>query len=260
MKQFFGDIVKYYSYSVRSAKTTLKTEVEGSYLNWIWWILDPLFSMMIYAFIFGVVFNAKEEYFPIFIFIGLTMWSFFNGTSVRSVKTLKRNKAIVKNVYIPKFILLIENMMVNAFKMCISFVIVIIMMLFNKVPISWYIICIPIILINLFLLTFAVGVHFLHFGVFIEDLSNIVAVVFKLMFYLSGVIFDVRKRFPEPYGDYLIKFNPVCLFLKDMRNILLYQQSPDYKFHLIWAFVSMILIIIGVRRIYKNENSYVKVM
>ena len=110
MKRFLNDVVKYYNYMVRAAKSELKTEVANSYLNWIWWILDPLFSMLTYYLIFGVVFNGKEQYFVIFLFIGLTMWNFFNKNVVQSVNMIKRNKPIVAKVYIPKYILLISNL------------------------------------------------------------------------------------------------------------------------------------------------------
>lgn len=49
--KFFKDIKKYWSYTVRSAKAELKSEVASSYLSWLWWILDPLLFMMVYTFI-----------------------------------------------------------------------------------------------------------------------------------------------------------------------------------------------------------------
>ena len=76
--RFFNDIKKYWSYTVRSAKAELKSEVASSYLSWLWWILDPLLFMMVYTFIAVIVFEKGGKYFPIFVFIGLTMWNFFN--------------------------------------------------------------------------------------------------------------------------------------------------------------------------------------
>ena len=79
LKRFYIDLKKYFPYSLVSAKSQLKAEVANSYLNWLWWILDPLCFMLIYTFIFGYVFKAKEPYFTVFIFIGLSMWDFFNS-------------------------------------------------------------------------------------------------------------------------------------------------------------------------------------
>lgn len=260
LKRFFEDVKKYYGYAVRSAKSTLKTEVANSYLNWIWWILDPLFTMLIYYIIFGLVFDGKEPYFTTFIFIGLTMWNFFNKNVVQSVNMIKRNKSIVTKVYIPKFILLIANMMTNGFKMFISWIIVIFMMFFSKVELSWNVLAfIPIILV-LMLFTFAVSVHLLHFGVFVEDLSNVVNIAFRLLFYMTGVFFNIQTRIEEPYRTILTYGNPVAMLLHDMRNALLYQTPPNWMGLLVWSLISILLALLGIWQIYKNENSYVKVI
>ena len=50
--KFREHIQKYWKYSFFSAKTQLKAEVANSYLNWLWWIIDPLSFMLIYTFIF----------------------------------------------------------------------------------------------------------------------------------------------------------------------------------------------------------------
>lgn len=113
IKRFVKDIKKYFRYSVVSAKSQLKSEVANSYLNWIWWILDPLCFMLIYTFIFGYVFGSKEQFFSVFIFIGLSMWDFFNKTLKGSVKIVKSNKAIVSKVYFPKYVLILTKMWVN---------------------------------------------------------------------------------------------------------------------------------------------------
>ena len=49
MGRFINDVKKYYNYTIYSAKSELKSEVSNSYLNWIWWVLEPLCFMMIYA-------------------------------------------------------------------------------------------------------------------------------------------------------------------------------------------------------------------
>ena len=46
---------KYWKYAIYSSKAQLKAEVANSYLNWLWWVLDPLCFMLIYVFMFGYV-------------------------------------------------------------------------------------------------------------------------------------------------------------------------------------------------------------
>ena len=52
-KRFRNDMKKYWKYAIYSSKAQLKSEIANSYLNWLWWILDPLCFMMIYVFMFG---------------------------------------------------------------------------------------------------------------------------------------------------------------------------------------------------------------
>lgn len=260
MDRFINDFKKYYKYAIYSAKSELKAEVASSYLNWIWWVLEPLCFMLIYSFIFGVVFNASEENFTIFIFIGIMAWDFFNGNMKQSVKMIKSNKAIVSKVYIPKFVLIFSKMLVNGFKMMICFGIVILMMIVCRVSVTWNILYIIPIMITLWIINFGFMTILLHFGVFIEDLSNVVNIVLRAVFYMTGIFYAIENRIPSPYSDILLKGNPIAFSISSFRKCLLYGERPSLKVLLIWMVVGLIISIIGVKTIYKNENSYVKVI
>ncbi len=255
--RFQKDVTQYYRYSLVSAKSQLKSEVANSYLNWIWWILNPLCFMLIYTFIFGYVFNSKEQYFSIFIFIGLSMWNFFDRTLRASVRMVKANKPIISRVYFPKYILLITKMWVNGFKMLVSFAIVLLMMVIFRVPVTWNILFALPILLVLYLLTFGCSCFLLHYGVYIEDLSNVIAIVMQMLFYITGIFYHVEKRIPQ-YGDWLNRYNPVAFLLTSMRQCMLYSQTPDLQILVFWLLISTILACLGICKIYKEENSYVK--
>ena len=259
-KRFFTDIRKYFHYSIVSARSQLKSEVANSYLNWLWWILDPLCFMLIYTFIFGYVFQAREPYFPVFIFIGLSMWDFFNRMMTGSVKIIKNNKAIVSKVYLPKYILILVKIWVNGFKMLVSFGIVAFMIAAWRIPLTWNVFYFFPVMVLLLLFSFGCSVHLLHYGVFVEDLSNVVSIVLRMLFYLTGIFYNIVTRMPEPYGQWLIRYNPVAFFLESMRNALLYGKAPHRKLMLVWLIVSLILSGLGIKKIYENENSYVKVI
>ncbi len=263
MRQFFSDIRKYYNYEVRSAKSQLKAEVAGSYLNWIWWILTPLFEMVIYYIVFGYIFKSKEPNFIAFIFVGLTLWGFFNKTVKQSVNLIKRNKAIVKKVYVPKHVLLISNMMVNGFKMMISGVLLVIMLILIRVDLTFYMFAAIPILVVLFVFTLGVSLNMMHYGVIVEDLSNIMDLVLRLWFFLSGIFYSLESKLGESHpeiADLLTNWNPMALLLHDMRNVLVYGEAPNWIGLLIWGVVGLLLTVIGVKTIYKYENEYVKLI
>lgn len=257
LKRFGTDMRKYFRYSIVSAKCQLKSEVANSHLNWLWWILDPLCFMVIYTFIFGYVFSSSEQYFPVYIFIGLSMWNFFDKNLMGSVKIVKNNKSIVSKVYFPKYILILTKMWVNGFKMLISFGIVAVMMVIYRIPISWNILYAIPIMMTLLLLTFGCCCFLLHYGVYVEDLSNVTNIVLKVLFYVTGIFYNIEKRIPQ-WGALLNRYNPVAFLLSSMRQCLIYSATPHRKMLLFWLAVSLLLALAGIRKIYKEENSYVK--
>ena len=259
-KRFCFDMQKYFKYAIYSSRAQLKSEVANSYLNWLWWVLDPLCFMLMYTFIFGTVFDASEQYFPLFIFIRITMWDFFNKTMLQSVKLVKNNKPIVSKVYLPKYILIVVKMMINGFKMLISIAIIVGMMIFFQVPLTWNVLFAIPLMLTYMLLIFGFGTILLHFGVFIEDLWNVTNIALRLVFYITGIFYDVYKRLPEPFNEIVIRCNPVAFCLSSMRKCVLYGQAPDLAILLIWFVIGLILAVIGVRIVYRYENSYVKVI
>ena len=260
MKRFFTDLRKYFKYTKFAAKSALNAEVAGSYLNWLWWIFNPFCMMLIYTVIFGYVFNAREQYFPIYIFLGLTLWDYFNRTLSHSVRLVKRNKGIVTKVYLPKFILLETTMMVNFIKMLISFGVIAAMMIVFRVPVSWRILWMVPIIVVLTLFTFGLSCIVMHFGVYVEDLENIVKIVLRFVFYGTGVFWNIMKRIPAPYNNYVLHCNPIAYLIQSARNVLLYKKSPEPEWLLLWLVISLLLIAFGIQKIYKFENSYAKVI
>ena len=260
MRKFFQDVKKYFKYIMYSTKSNLKSEVANSYLNWLWWILDPLCFMMVYTFIVEIVFKTSEKYLPIFVLIGLTAWNFFNSTINASVKLVSSNKSIVTKVYIPKYILILIKMFTNLFKMMISWGLILIMMLIFKVQYTLYMLQFFPVLIVLFVLSFGFATILMHFGVFVEDLSNIIKIVLKLTFYLSGIFYAISTRVPAPYNQVLLSLNPVALIIDSFRSTFLNGNFVNYPLLGVWLLIGIIISIIGIKTIQKYENSYVKVM
>jgi ABC-type polysaccharide/polyol phosphate export permease len=122
-----------------------------------------------------------------------------------------------------------------------------------------------------------------HFGVFVEDLTNVITVVLQLGFYVSGVFYSLETRLSKanleisfiekiPFfetskevwsfvGNVLTNFNPLALIMSDMRYAVLGNgEGIHYVALLAWTIISVIVSIIGIKVIYKFENSYVKII
>ena len=256
MKRFINDVKKFGNYTMFAAKSGMKAEVAGSFLSWMWWILDPLLYMLVYSFVAVYVFGSREQYFPVFVFIGLNTWTFFSKTVKSGVKLVQDKKSVVTKVYIPKFIFILEKEAIFGIKMFVSCALTVLFMIFYQVPVTWKVLWVIPLWLLLFMITFACTTIITHFGVFVEDLMNVLTVALQLGFYISGIFYSIETRIVpknELIGNLLIHCNPIALIMTDMRNVLLYNKEPHYISLLIWAVVSIIVAAIGVRTIYKHE-------
>ena len=113
--------------------------------------------------------------------------------------------------------------------------------------------------IVLFVVTFACMTHLMHYGVFIQDLANVTNIVFRMVFYMTGIFYNINI-FPEPIYSLVLKGNPLAFMISCFRDSILYQTVPSRKWLLFWFVISVALAAFGVRNIYKNENTYVKVI
>lgn len=259
MKRFLYNIKKYFKYAVYQAKAELKSEIANSYLNWIWWFLDPICYMLIYTFIVEVVFKTSEPYFPVFVFIGLTTWDLFNRMVSGSVKVVKNNIGTINKVYVPKYIFLLSKSFVFLFKFFIAFLVIIGLMIFFKVPFTWQLLNFPLVLITIYTVSFGMGTILLHFGVFVDDLANVTNILLRLVFYFSGIFYAISTRIQKPISTVMLIANPTAFCINQFRKIFLSGVAPNYLGLLLWFIGGIILTAIGVTLIHKYENSYAKV-
>lgn len=259
-RQFMRDIAKYRQYIVYAAKTDLKAEVADSYLNRLWWLLEPFMNMIVYVVVFGNIMGNSVENYATFVFSALLMWNLFSKIVNYSVKLVRNNKDIVTKVYIPKFVILLSNIILNLIKLMFSMLVLILMMFVFKVHVGWNIFWIVPAYATLVLLAFGVGMIFLHFGVYVDDLAYAVGILLNMLMFLSGVFYNVMTTLPQPLGGLMMCLNPVALLIDTMRNALLYNTAANLPLLGMWFLVSIILCAVGVHIVYKNENSYVKVV
>lgn len=273
VRRFFADLKKYNRYLTFASRAELKSEVAGSYLNWLWWVLDPLCMMLIYMFLMVALFKKNIDFAAIFVFLGLTMWDMFNKTVMKCSRIVKEYASLLKKVKIPKFLLVMQTMRVYGFKMFISLGLVGVMMIVwaifpidpvGRLVIGWEILWILPVLAVFFLLVFAFSMIVMHVGVYVEDLKNVLQVALRLLFYMCGVFYDVTAF--GFYASYpwlelvFTKLNPISYLMISARQCLLQHTVYEPWWMLIWAVAAVALCLLGVHLVYKNENTYIKVI
>ena len=256
---FINDLKRYHKYATYSAASELKSQVAGSYLGWLWWVLDPLLFMLVYTFVASYVFQYSVDNFPLFVFLGITVWNFFGATVESCVGIINSYSAVTKKAYIPKFILVLMRQFENMIKMFISLAICIVTIIVLDIDITLNIIMFIPILIVYFVLIFGVSTIAAWLGVFVSDLSHVISIMMRFLFYLSGVFYAV-DRFSE---GLLSVYNMICptgFIITQFRNVMMYGKGVDYTMLLYWLAIGLILSLIGVKLLYRGEKDFMKVV
>ncbi len=183
-----------------------------------------------------------------------------NNTVISSVQIIVSFRGIISRVYLPKYVLILVRMYKNLIKMGISFFLVLILMHFFNVDYSWKLIyIIPVILIHI-ITTFAISVFVAHIGVFISDAINIMNVILRFLFYVSGILFSISDIIPEPFSTIMLHVNPIAFIIQAYREVIMYHQFPSPYYLGYWFSMGLILSIISIWVMYRYENTYVKVV
>lgn len=260
IKKFCGDIRRYWQYMNYAAKADLKAEVANSYLNRLWWLLEPFFNMLVYVIVFGRIMGNSIQNYATFVFSALLMWNYFSKTVNYSVRLVRANRDIITKVYVPKHVLLISNMIMNLYKLAFSLTVLIPMLFIFHVHIGLGVFWVIPAYIVMILVSFACGMFLLHHGVYIDDLGYAVSILLSMMMFLTGIFYDVITGLSIPLNGMMLVLNPVSMFADAMRNALLYNIVADVPLIINWSILSLLFGYICVHIVYKNENGYVKVI
>ena len=124
-------------------KSNVKKEIRGRYKNSIlgvfWTFLNPLLQILVYATIFPLILKNAQEYYVIFVCVGLIPWTYFTTSISQSTFTVVGNGNIVKKVYFPREILPISIVLSNTVNFLISTIIIIAFCLIYGLGITKYI-------------------------------------------------------------------------------------------------------------------------
>ena len=259
MKDLIKNCKKYWNFCWYSAYCHLSSDISNLRFGWLWWVAEPLLFMGIYTILFTLVFNRDMTYLMAYISCGLMMWNFFQRSVQNSVTLVKHYSGLLHRVYMPKYVLIFSTLIYNAFKMFISFMIVLVFMVYYRIPVSFIALqFIPVLLVFL-LFTFGCCVWLLHLGVYLPDTKKIVPVLMKVLFYLSGVFFSLDSRIKGDLGNFLLRVNPIGRLLHEARNALLYNTSIAVRPIAIIFVLAVILSVSGIFMVSRYEQHYIKV-
>jgi lipopolysaccharide transport system permease protein len=236
----------------------LSAEAARTFLGILWWLIEPVLYMSVFYLIFGVLFQRGGEDFVYFLLIGLVVWKWFDSAIRSGMVSLQTNAAVIQQVYQPKYIFPVIVVLINTAKFLLVLLLLLLFLLISGKPVSiTWLALLPLIGVQFVLI---VGITSVCATVipFVPDLKLVVDNGLTMLFFLSGVFFDI-SAVPEHFQVWL-RLNPMAVLIENYRSVLLLEQMPDWG-QLFWVLLfSCMLVATALRVFTRYDRIYPKLV
>ncbi|KAF0340476.1 ABC transporter permease [Pediococcus acidilactici] len=236
----------------RMAKYDDRATYQSHYLGLAWEFLNPLIQIGIYYLVFGVALKRGDPapgvpYLP-WMVLGIAPWLYMNKTTLDASRSVYQQVGLVSKMKFPVSVLPSIKIYGNLYSYWTMMAFGVFLMFTNGiyVSISWiqfiyYFIC-------MIALMFAVGIFNSTVSVLIRDWHITLQSILRMLFYMSGVLFNfTTSNFPA-FLVRLLELNPFYYVLNGMRESLLNKgwiwQQPNVNLTIVfWLFVLIVMIV-----------------
>lgn len=230
-------------------------------IGMLWGVIRPLLTMMVFTVVFGKIAKLPSEGipYPIMVFTAMLPWQLFATSFSESSNSLIGNVNLIAKIYFPRLIIPVSSIIVNVVDFFISFVLLVILMLFYRTLPDWRIIALPLPLLFVFLLSLGLGLWFSALNVKYRDFRYVIPFVVQFGLYVSPVGFSstvvpTRWRF-------LYSLNPMVGIIDGFRWCLLKGQTNLYIPGLLVSIALVLLILVsGFLYFRKTEMTFADVI
>ena len=208
-------------------KRTIHARYQQSLLGVLWTIIQPTAVVIIFTVIFTLFIpvDTGDIPYPVFSFSAMLPWTLFAASITDMVDSLVINMNLVSKIYFPREILPIAAMLARLFDFGIASVLLIILMLYYRLPfLSLYLLYLPIILTIQLLLALGIGLIGAALNVFFRDIKHIFLLGLQLWMYATPIVYPISVV-PENLRS-LYSLNPLVAVIQSYRSVLLLQQPP----------------------------------
>ncbi|MDY0003643.1 MAG: ABC transporter permease [Polyangia bacterium] len=236
----------------------IKLRHKGTYLGYLWWVLDPLFLLAIYYFMFKIVLRHGRPNYVLFLFCALLPWRWFSTSASEATLAIRSSAGLIKQVYFPKIIAPLATIFTNTVNFAAGLLILALLMALHKVPLHWSLVCFPLIALIQLIFTVGVGLILADIDVYARDTESLMRHVLNFWFYLSPGLYSI-DMVPERLR-LIFAMNPFTTFFEAYRDICMYGRWPNFAHLGLWLLLSLGLMFFGAMRMARHQGDYAKVI
>lgn len=248
---------KYKNLLLELTRKNVKLKYRNSWLGIFWSFLQPLLNMVVLSVVFSGIFGKNEKdviCYPIFLFTGRLLYDFFTTATKQSMTSFRRNSAIIKKVYVPKYMYPLSSILSSFVNFAISIVCLIVVWIFFKLTgisngdalqITWHAILCVVPMFLLLIFSTGVGLILSVLSVYFRDIEYIWDVLTRLLLYVVPILYPLQK-ITRDWTMWIIKINPLYSMIELFRQCILYGTNMSGKLLLYATVTSLISLAIGI--------------
>lgn len=221
-------------YLVRAEIKRLGTD---TLLGNVWWLLDPLISMLIYVVVMTFIFQRATADFPLFLLAAMIPFKWFVGIVQSATGAVTGREALIKQIQFPKIVLPLTSCGAEILNFAAGVALLVIMLvLVYPAHASLQLLWVPLIAGVQFVMSLGMAIGLSAITVFYRDIGNLVGHITRLLFYLAPILWsfdDVAGRGGQlekalgHTGFAILKYNPLSILLESYRHVIYGVSTKD---------------------------------
>lgn len=231
---------------IELVKTSFKLRYQNSALGFLWVLIKPYSQFLVMYFVWTRIINQSIPDYPIYLLIGIIVYTFFVEIVVSGQMSLLERANIILKVDFPRYIAILSSL-INAFiNFGINFVLVLIILLVSgkDLMLSGFL---ALIMVTLIILIFGLGLAFFTsiITVRFRDLRNIFDLGLFLLYWLTPILFAINSQVIPSTFSQIISANPLGILINQIRAG--FGVMPDFNLGilLVYLFAVCIFVVIG---------------
>lgn len=192
----------------------------------LWLIINPLFSSLVQAFIFGGLAGISTDGMPqmLFYLAGNIVWEVCSKTAIITSNTFVDGGYILGKVYFPRLVLPISQTISTIINSLIQFAMLIGFFIFflatgSAIRVTWWIVTLPVFLVQSALLGLGVGLCVSALTTKYRDLIHGVNLALQLWMYVSPVVYPLSAA--KGIFRTALLINPMTAVIENFRYCLM---------------------------------------
>ena len=263
----FAEIFRYRELFGFMVWRDIKVRYKQTVLGFIWAVIGPLASTVIFTLLFGRLAKLPNDGLPapVFYMSGLIIWRYFAGGLGAVCNSLVANQTLLTKIYVPRLILPIAPLVTCLVDFAIAFFVFLLMLLYFNILPAITIVIIPFLLLLAMGAALGLGLLFAALNVRYRDVNQIVPFLTQLWMYVTIII--PFSMIPEKYGNlkYLYGLNPMGGVVEGFRWCLVHHRMTEnlpfpWQLLLIGTGVVSIMMLVGLTAFKRMEQQFADVI